>query len=220
MKTSKIILISFLSVVVAFLLSFMITIERPNHYNSNEQLGTIESELSNIHVILIQSGNRVDLKTDSIGKLQYTYEKDSAVGNPFEIVADTLILKSSASSKSRLSYKINVSNINTIINNGGSVNINIQQDSIQISNQHQGEFQIHRNSAINFVQLNSYEKSRTIVSSKQIQELDAQISGATLIVNKPIERVKLTAKDKADVTLHKVNLLATECDASSRYKVY
>ncbi|WP_212229290.1 hypothetical protein [Carboxylicivirga mesophila] len=220
MKTSKIILISFLSVVIAFLLSFMITIERPNHFNSNEQLETIESALSNIHVVLIQSGNSVNLRTDSIGKLQYTYEKDSAVGKPFEIVADTLILKSSASSKSRLSYNINVSNINTIINNGGSVNIDIQQDSIQITNLQQGQFQIQRSSAINFVQLTSHEKSRTIVSSKQIQELDAQISGATLIVNKPIERVKLTAKDKADVTLHKVNLLAAECDTSSRYRIY
>lgn len=220
MKTSKIILISFLSVVGLFLLSFMITIERTNPNSNINKYETLEADLSGIRVLKVHNGMHVNLSTATTNSLEYAFDKKLEANSAYEIINDTLVLKPISSNDVKLNYKLKLNHIKAIINEGGSINIDLQQDKIDIINKQKGYIQLLRNSNITVVDLHSMEKSETIVSSKTLKEFNIQANNSTVIVNKPVQRVKLIATNHANVTLQKVSSLVSECDSTSQYRVY
>ncbi len=220
MKTSKIILISFLSVVGLFLLSFMITVERTNPNSNINKYETLEADLSGIRVLKVHNGMHVSLSTATTSSLEYAFDKKLEANSAYEIVNDTLVLKAISSNDVKLNYKLKLNHIKAIINEGGSINIDLQQDKIDIINKQKGYIQLLRNSNITFADLHSMEDSKTIVSSNSLKEFNIQANNATVIVNKPVQRVKLIATNHANVTLQKVSSLISECDSLSQYRVY
>lgn len=220
MKTSKKILIGFLSVVGMFLLSFMITVERTNLNSNQNKFETLEADLVDIRVIKVHMGVHVNLSSATTNSLEYSFDKKLEASSAYEIVNDTLILKPAIQSDKQLNYKLKLNHIKEIINEGGSINVDLQQDKIDIINKQKGYIQLPGNSNITVADLHSMEGSETIVSSHSLKEFNIRADNATVIVNKPIQRVNLIATNRANVTLQKVSSLISECDSTSQYNVY
>ncbi|MCG8580239.1 MAG: hypothetical protein MI866_09995 [Bacteroidales bacterium] len=220
MKTSKIILIAFLSVFCLSLLSFLITVDGINIKRHSEQLETKTEDLPDFRFVKVLNGSNVRLKTSSTNKLTYSHKKDSIINNVYEISADTLILKPLKSDHYTSEYIIELSKTQEIINKGGTLRVGLTQDSIFITNKEKGSLYISRHSSINNIQLNSQTRAETIISATGIQQLIMNVSHSNVTINKDIHSVNLIANNSSRVTLQSVKSLVVECDSTSEFNVY
>lgn len=218
MKTSKKILIAFLSVVCLSLLSVMITIENPRSRHFDFE--NVEKELPNFKVIVIQEGARVGLNTNDSCSIKYSHEKDSSIVKPYQVLNDTLILKPVKIGRGNIQYKITVKNIDKIIIEGGVVSINLQQDSIRIINKKKGNLNILRNNSLSYLELIASEESRSNIYTDKINKLEMRLNNADVFSDKRIASVNLNAENKSSITLQHVKQLVANCDSSSRFRIY
>jgi len=220
MKTSKIILIAFLSVFCLSLLSFMITVDRKNDRKQFE-FENIEEPLADVSVIKASKGVYVTLVSTDSNLIKYSHLKDSTYITPYEIIGDTLVLKPHGQNKQNWHYDVNLSsNINSIINNGGDVSINLNQDSLHVITNNEGRFQVYDKSIINYLKLYVTGNSRSHFSNSKIKQLELVANNSKVDINNKIESVNLTAKNHANITLKLSNKLNVNCDSLSRYRIY
>jgi hypothetical protein len=220
MKTSKIILIAFLSVFCLSLLSFLITVDGKHYSNKTKDLETKTENLSNFSIIKVVDGANVRIKTSNANKLSYSYSKEPANSSIYQIIGDTLLLKPLKLDNYIGEYTVELTKIKEIINKGGSLRVDLMQDSISINNQNKGRCYINRKSTVTNIQLNSIAKSNTTISSDNIQQLIMNIDNADVTVNRDIHSVNLTANNNSRVTLQSVKSLVAECDPTSEFNVY
>lgn len=220
MKTSKIILIAFLSVFCLSLLSFMITVDRKNDRKQFE-FENIEEPLADVSVIKASKGVNVTLVSTDSNLIKYSHLKDSSCITPYEIIGDTLVLKPHKQNQENWHYDVNLSsNITSIINNGGDISINLNQDSLHVITNNEGRFQVYDKSIINYLKLYVTENSRSHFSNSKIKQLELVANNSKVDINNKIESVNLTAKNHANITLKLSNKLNVNCDSLSRYRIY
>jgi len=218
MKTSKIILISFLSVVSLFLLSFLITVDGKKYEKNIENA---EEAFAQIKVIKACQGADVTVSTDKENQISVPHYKDSTYKMPYEIIGDTLVLKPYKQNERSFHYTVSVNApVKAFIADGGTITSNVMQDSITIINKNKGQFYIHRDCSISYALLLSQDKSRTVISSNGINKIEMQVNNSNVSINKPIQKVKLEATNNARVTMQRVKSINATCDESSEYKVY
>ncbi|WP_430814397.1 hypothetical protein [Carboxylicivirga sp. RSCT41] len=220
MKTSKLILIVFLSVFCLSLLSFLITVDGKKYKGHSEQLETITEDLPDFRVVKVLDGAKVSIETGNNRNLKYAYHKDSIDISVYEISADTLILKPLKLDHYVSEYTVESFNITEIINNGGTLSIDLMQDSLNISNQDEGHVFINQKSSINNIQLKSGTRANSVISATNIQHLIMDVDNSKVTVNKDIKSVDLIANNSSKVILQSVNSLAVKCDSTSRFNVY
>jgi len=216
MKTSKIILISFLSVFCLGLLSFMITTEKPKN---ETQLEYINQKLPDFKVVRASKNANVTLITGDTCSIQYCILKDSAVKHPYEIVADTLFLKPLKHGSKNAHYSIYLNKVHKIINDGGNLGINLVQDSLNVTTINKGRLQFYDKSSLGVVHLKLYQNSKCFLFNDNIKNLILDANNSKININKRVSTVNLTAKNKANITLKSANTLSAKCDSSSRFRI-
>ncbi len=218
MKTSKIILVSFLSAVSLFLLSFMITVDKKKY---NKEFEKAEETFSKISVIKASKGVNATFTTGDQNLISISFYKDSTYKMPYKIIGDTLVLKSHLLNGNNFHFKVSVNTpVKEFINDGGSITSKVKQDSININNSNEGYFHIHKDSPVIYTRLYSQEQSRTIIESNAIKELNMQVSNAHVSINKPIPNVILKAENNANITMKQAFTLSANCDETSQYNIY
>ena len=218
MKTSKIILLSFLSLVGLALLSALITVD---HKRNSIEKETVEETFGNIRVIKAGKGVSVTIRSAETNLLSLHHYKDSTYVMPYEIVGDTLLLKPHKQNQGNWHYNVNINSpVSSIINNGGHINLKLKQDSLQVVCDQQGRFDVYNESSLVYLNLIVNEDSRSHLRNSSISRLDLRVDGSRVNINNKIEDVYLSAINKADVTMQTAGKLKVECDASSRYRIY
>ncbi len=218
MKTSKKILIVFLSIFCLSLLSVMITVENPKGRRFNFE--EVVSELPDINVVMVHKGANVDLTTNDSCFIKYSHEKDSLKMIPYQIVMDTLILKPLKSGNLNLYYSVNLKQIDKLLIAGGNVGINLHQDSIEVVSNKKGSVKVNKNSSFDYLKLDVQQKSRTQIYTKHIKTLEMLVANSEVFTNSRIPRVKVQAENKASIRLQHVKNLQVNCDSTSTYRIY
>lgn len=216
MKTSKIILIAFLSFFCMGMLSFLITTE-----TKSTETESIEEATSEYSVIKVSKGTNVTIHSSNTNSIMYSYLKDSAFHQSHEIIADTLILKPYKQNGQNWSYDVNTNNkIDIVINNGGKVGIKLQQDSLRAITNNKGRFQVYDKSSIAFLDLKISENSRAYLSNPTMNQFNLMADNSEVDVSNSINIVNITAINEAHITLRHVKKLHAECDETSSYRLY
>lgn len=216
MKTSKKILIGFMSIFCLSLLSFMITVDK----GSNIEFVENEESLPNFTIIKAYNDCNVTLETNDVSSINFSHIKDSNVIKPYTLSGDTLILNQLKSGKHNLHYSVKSTNIQELIIDKANVGINIRQDSIKIISLNNGWLRVYKNSSINHLQLNAINKSRSNFYTDQINTLELHVNDADVTSNNRISNVNLKAENNASVRLQHVKKLSVECDSTSTYRIY
>ncbi|MBK3516559.1 hypothetical protein [Carboxylicivirga marina] len=220
MKTSKIILIAFLSVICLGLLSFLITINNKKYKGNSIQSKTKTEKLPDFSIVKVINGASVRIQSSNTNKVKYSYSADSLNNPIFHIKGDTLIVEPSQLDKHNIECTFETNNITEIINKGGTITLDLTQDSIKICNQNNGRCFLNRKSSVKNIQLKSIEKSSTTISADNIYQLIMDVNNSNVIVNKDIQSITLSANNNSRVTLQSVKSLVVECDTTSKFNVY
>ncbi|MCT4590228.1 MAG: hypothetical protein N4A71_20540 [Carboxylicivirga sp.] len=218
MKTSKIILIAFLSVFILSLLSLLITVENEKFLGSLE---SVDKTFTEIKAIKITKDAQVNIHYGDQNKISLKHYKDSTYTFPFVLKGDTLVLVPHKQNDRNWSYSVYVNKpLKTIYNQGGNISISLNQESLSVVSNNNSRLDINNKTNLKYLNLDISQDSKAYFYNSQIQKLHLKCEKAKVRIDNPIDNLKLIATLHSNVTFSQVKHLSVECDETSKYRVY
>jgi hypothetical protein len=215
MKTSKIILIGFFSVVGLFLLSLLIQVDpkdrEPEYKNEAMALPPFK------HLVLQNSEpvTIIQAQTDS-AFVDYA-TKNQAVFPEFELKGDTLIL-TWAKQENNWGRSISCSQLKSVTVKGSRLDINeFAMDTLKVEAEG-GEFYLNSSSHIGYLNLDLKQKSFAHFECKTVNQLETRVVYSNLELQiEQIGNLRAELQDSSSLTTWKVLHTDVRSDETSRY---
>ena len=216
MKTSKIILVSYLSLIGLFFLSFVITTDR-SESSSYWNIEQREEKMSEIRHVQMNGQGRLEIKKANSSRMEIWYHKDSTQRPlPYRISGDTLIMEGYEHFRYYTQFTLYANKIDRVETNGGNIFLSLQQDSIMIDGQNKGaEIHIRENSEIGNINVGLKDHASLHIHESAINRMDIITDNSYVNCNVPIKDVALKATNQSVVHLRDVNNLQSERDETS-----
>lgn len=226
MKTNKIIILSYFSFIVVFLLSLMImgfAFRNKKYEDSNIEKETKEIDLDNFsHMNISQEGCDVILGSNEKNELTYIHNlKDSIIAPKYEIRNDTLFI---LSTKNNLNdeIRVKVKDIKSIICCKSELSIReFIQDSVKIE-ANLSKVYIKKDSEISFVDIELKNSSNLYGSNYNGSSFKLNIDNSKFEISadKKLDLVEGIVAKSSSVRLPKVLKIDIDSDETSEVKMY
>lgn len=215
MKTSKIILIGFFSVVGLFLLSLLIQVDPKD---SNPRYKEKAMALPPFKHLVLHNSEPVTIiqaQTDS-AFVSYFFESQ-AVFPEFELKGDTLIL-AWAKDENNWHRTISCSQLKSVTVKGSRLDINeFAMDTLKVEADG-GEFYLNLGSHIGYLNLDLKQKSFAHFECKTVNQLETRVVYSNLELQiEQIENLRAELQDSSSLTTWKVLHTDVRSDETSRY---
>jgi len=216
MKTSKIILISYLSLIGLLFLSFAITTGHRGF--ADWKIEKQEEIIPDIRFIRLADGSRLNVEKGNTPAMAIEYLKDSVKRPlPYRFSGDTLIMESWEHFRYYTSFTVYTDKIERVETRGGKVFLSLQQDSLEIVGQNKGtEIHLRKSSEIDHINALLKDHARFHITESVINRINITTDNSFANCDVPVKEVVLKATNQSEIYLNDVMHLQSERDETSR----
>lgn len=216
MKTSKIILIVFFSILALFMLSLRIQVDTEKQNQQNVEKST--TNLPTFNHLVIKNSTNIRLKQGKEFTAFVNFKADSQIQMPtFEIKSDTLVLNW-PKNENNWNKTITCPNLKSIRIENSMINIdNLPTDSLRVYAM-KGEIFYNTSSNLNYLQLSLSQNSIFRINGQRIKNIEADItqSKAEIWLNQT-DTLRASLRKQSNLSTNQVLKTEVETDASRRY---
>lgn len=215
MKTSKIILIGFLSFVVLFLLSFLIQVDSENQKPQLEKKAIALPKFN--HLVLLNSNNIKLHQAETDSAWVFFKVSSQAILPEFEMKSDTLVLNW-AHNENNWNRTITCSGLESVIVEKSQLSIdNIAIDSLKLIAD-SGKIFLSTPNYSDYLQIELKQKSFIKVKGLRVKTIEAKANDSNVeLWLEQIDKLKANLQNSSRLSTNKVISTNVESDTTSRY---
>jgi hypothetical protein len=215
MKTSNIILSSYLFLVILFLCTFLIPSNDKKWHSKDFE--TYETKIPQIKHLKIKPGVYVAVHSDKEYRLTGLIEKETKKATlKYQIKGDTLtIFPFDTLHNFFCSYNLYVKTLKGIETDNASCDVTLKQDSIDLKGLNNSHITI--SGPISNIRLSLLENSNSEIRNVHLNSLTSNLNKSKLLSGALISQATITMQDSSKVSLHKVKELTLTSDTTSTF---